>query len=131
MKIIILKMSKNVKVCVQGISQIRYQCHVNLGYLFSLYGHEESSSDLNEFVSLQNSGLFLSNVQVAHQSLRLAHHVLKNSSTSGPDCPLNLFKITWSRLWKSMYLNTSYKNCLRKKILTFSCMPLRIPYNLF
>ena len=34
--------SKNVqilKVCVQSISQIRYQCHVNLGYLFSLYGH--------------------------------------------------------------------------------------------
>ena len=47
--------SKNVqilKVCVQSISQIRYQCHVNLGYLFSLYGYEESSSDLNEFVSL-------------------------------------------------------------------------------
>ena len=47
--------SKNVqilKVCVQSISQIRYQCHVNLGYLFSLYGHEESSSDSNEFVSL-------------------------------------------------------------------------------
>ena len=45
--------SKNVqilKVCVQSISQNRYQCHVNLGYLFSLYGHEESSSDLNEFV---------------------------------------------------------------------------------
>ena len=41
-----------LKVCVQSISQIRYQCHVNLGYLFSLYGHEESSSDLNEFVSL-------------------------------------------------------------------------------
>ena len=30
-----------------------------------------------------------------------------------------------------MYLNTSYKNCLQKKIQTFSCMPLRIPYNLF
>ena len=47
--------SKNVqilKVCVQSISQIHYQCHVNLGYLFSLYGHEESSSDLKEFVSL-------------------------------------------------------------------------------
>ena len=45
---------------------------------------------------------FLSNVlvsQLAHQSLRLAHHFLKNSSTSGPDCPLNLFKITWSSLW--------------------------------
>ena len=47
--------SKNVqilKVCVQSISQIRYQCHVNLGYLFSLDGYEESSGDLNEFVSL-------------------------------------------------------------------------------
>ena len=41
--------SKNVqmlKVCVQSISPIRYQCHVNLGYLYSLYGHEESSSGL-------------------------------------------------------------------------------------
>ena len=46
--------SKNVqimKVCVQSISQIRYQCHLNLGYLLCLYGHEESSSGLNEFVS--------------------------------------------------------------------------------
>ena len=45
--------SKNVqmlKICDQSISQIRYQCHVDLGYLFSLYG--QSSSDLNEFVSL-------------------------------------------------------------------------------
>ena len=47
--------SENVqilKVCVQSISQIRYQCHVNLGYLFFLYGHEESSSDSKEFVLL-------------------------------------------------------------------------------
>ena len=51
----IIYSSKNVqilKVCVQSISQICYQCHVNLGYLFSLYGREESSSNLNEFVSL-------------------------------------------------------------------------------
>ena len=41
-----------LKVCVQSISQIRYQCHANLDYLFSLYGHDESSSDLHEFVSL-------------------------------------------------------------------------------
>ena len=30
-----------------------------------------------------------------------------------------------------MYLNTSYNNCLRKMIQTFSRMSLRIPYNLF
>ena len=47
--------SENVqilKVCVQSISQIRYQWHVNLSSLFFLYGHEESSSDSKEFVLL-------------------------------------------------------------------------------
>ena len=51
---------------------------------------------------MNEAGLFLSNVlvgQLAQQSLRLAHHFLKNSSTSGPDRPLNLLKITWSNLW--------------------------------
>ena len=44
---------------------------------------------------MNEAGHFLSNVLVG----QLAHHFLKNSSTSGPDRPLNLLKITWSSLW--------------------------------